>query len=106
MMESGLQIELGAKVLFFLLKTHQDTLVSNHTMRDQLKNLRDKTRTRIVEHRDRMGVNSAALNFLKRELKDRSTRFGEEEQSQDTSSGSGGGSGGGGGGGTKRIKLG
>jgi U3 small nucleolar RNA-associated protein 12 len=79
MMTAGLQIELGAKVLFFLLKTHQDTLVSNHTMRERLASLREKTRARLSEHRHRMGVNSAALNFLRREMKDRSTRFGEEE---------------------------
>jgi hypothetical protein len=63
MMESGLQVELGAKVLFFLLKTHQDTLVSNHTMRDQLKQLRDKTRSRIAEHRDRMGLNRYVVDW-------------------------------------------
>ena len=80
MMNAGLQIELGAKVLFFLLKTHQDTLVSNHTMRERLASLREKTRLRLTEHRNRMGLNSAALNFLRREMKDRSTRFGEDDE--------------------------
>jgi U3 small nucleolar RNA-associated protein 12 len=90
MMEDGLQVELGARVLFFLLKTHQDTLVSNHTMRDRLASLREKTRRRLLVHRDRMGLNSAALNFLKREMKDQTTRFGESEES----------------GGEKRMRLG
>ena len=80
MMNAGLQIELGAKVLFFLLKTHQDTLVGNHTMRERLASLREKTRLRLTEHRNRMGLNSAALNFLRREMKDRSTRFGEDDE--------------------------
>ena len=43
-----------------------------------------------------MGVNSAALNFLKRELKDQTTRFGEDGERS-----SGGGSGG-----EKRMRLG
>ena len=45
-----------------------------------------------------MGINSAALNFLKRELKDQTTRFGEDGE---RNSGSGGG-----GGGEKRMRLG
>ena len=78
MMDAGLQVEMGAKVLFFLLKTHQDTLVSNHAMLDRIAALREKTRARLTEHRDRMGVNHAALRFIQRELKDRRTRFGQE----------------------------
>ena len=58
----------------------------------------DKTRKRLLEHRNRMGINSAALNFLKRELKDQTTRFGEDGE---RNSGSGGG-----GGGEKRMRLG
>ena len=79
MMDAGLQVELGAKVLFFLLKTHQDTLVSNHSMLNRITALRNKTRARLVEHRDRMGVNHAALRFIQRELHDRRTRFGQAD---------------------------
>ena len=41
---------------YFSCSRHQDTLVSNHSMLNRITALRNKTRARLVEHRDRMGV--------------------------------------------------
>ncbi|KAL7420607.1 beta transducin [Cryptotrichosporon argae] len=58
-------IILTARLLHFLVRTHQAQIVANRLMRARLVSLRGNVRAAINAHRERMGYNIAALRFLK-----------------------------------------
>ncbi|KAJ2556560.1 beta transducin [Coemansia sp. RSA 1933] len=72
---------LVCRVLFFLLKTHQNQVVATRTMRTQLNSIRQHLRAGVSLQRNQIGFNLAALRSLRTEWEATATAdfFGEEE---------------------------
>ncbi|XP_069011169.1 WD repeat-containing protein 3 [Embiotoca jacksoni] len=66
--QQGLQVELVCRCLFFLLKIHFGQISSNQMLVSVIDELRTNTLSKVREIRDVMGFNSAALQFLQREI--------------------------------------
>ncbi|KAJ1949514.1 beta transducin, partial [Linderina pennispora] len=74
---------LTSRVLFFLLKTHQNQLVATRTMRPRLDSIRSHLRAAVAAQRDQIGFNLAALTALKTEWEANATaEFFDEAQIQ------------------------
>ena len=65
----GIEVELGARCIFFLLRTYQDQIVSNRMLVTVLDNMRTATRAQLTRQKDRIGFNLAGLQYLKRQIK-------------------------------------
>ncbi|XP_069801249.1 WD repeat-containing protein 3 [Dendropsophus ebraccatus] len=61
-------VELICRCLFFLLRIHFGEITSNQMLLGVMEDLRGCTISRVSEVRDVMGVNMAALQYLKREI--------------------------------------
>uniref|UniRef100_A0AAX7SGM5 Small-subunit processome Utp12 domain-containing protein n=1 Tax=Astatotilapia calliptera TaxID=8154 RepID=A0AAX7SGM5_ASTCA len=66
--QQGLEVELVCRCLFFLLKIHFGQISSNQMLLSVIDELRTNTLSKVREIRDVMGFNSAALQFLQREI--------------------------------------
>ncbi|XP_058479073.1 WD repeat-containing protein 3 isoform X1 [Solea solea] len=66
--QQGLEVELVCRCLFFLLKIHFGQISSNQMMLSVIDELRSNTLSKVQGIRDMMGFNSAALQFLQREI--------------------------------------
>ncbi|XP_023258035.1 WD repeat-containing protein 3 [Seriola lalandi dorsalis] len=66
--QQGLEVELVCRCLFFLLKIHFGQISSNQMLLSVIDELRMNTLSKVHEIRDVMGFNSAALQFLQREI--------------------------------------
>ncbi|CAF93718.1 unnamed protein product, partial [Tetraodon nigroviridis] len=66
--QQGLEVELVCRCLFFLLRIHFGQISSNQMLLTVMDQLRTNTLARVGQIRDVMGFNSAALQFLQREL--------------------------------------
>lgn len=66
--QQGLEVELVCRCLFFLLKIHFGQISSNQMMLSVIDELRTNTLSKVQEIRDVLGFNSAALQFLQREI--------------------------------------
>ncbi|XP_035031091.1 WD repeat-containing protein 3 [Hippoglossus stenolepis] len=66
--QKGLEVELVCRCLFFLLKIHFGQISSNQMLLTVIDGLRMNTLSKVREIRDMMGFNSAALQFLQREI--------------------------------------
>uniref|UniRef100_A0A7N8XKA0 WD repeat domain 3 n=1 Tax=Mastacembelus armatus TaxID=205130 RepID=A0A7N8XKA0_9TELE len=66
--QQGLEVELVCRCLFFLLRIHFGQISSNQMLLSVIDELRDNTLSKVREIRDVMGFNSAALQFLQREI--------------------------------------
>ncbi|KAM9802313.1 WD repeat-containing protein 3 [Syngnathus typhle] len=64
----GLEVELVCRCLFFLLKIHFGRIVDSQKLLAVIDDLRTNTLSKVQDIRDLMGFNSAALQFLQREL--------------------------------------
>lgn len=64
----GLEVELVCRCLFFLLRIHFGQISSNQMLLSVIDELRTNTLSKVREIRDVMGFNSAALQFLQREI--------------------------------------
>uniref|UniRef100_A0A6I8RCF7 WD repeat-containing protein 3 n=3 Tax=Xenopus tropicalis TaxID=8364 RepID=A0A6I8RCF7_XENTR len=64
----GRDVELICRCLFFLLRIHFGQITSNQMLLGVIEDLKNCTISRVAEVRDMMGVNMAALQFLKREV--------------------------------------
>ncbi|KAL7749168.1 beta transducin [Sorochytrium milnesiophthora] len=58
---------LTCRVLFFVLKTHHDQIVSNRVLQQSLISLQRNVRKMLTKEKDVIGFNMAALQYLKRE---------------------------------------
>ncbi|TNN51301.1 WD repeat-containing protein 3 [Liparis tanakae] len=67
-MQLGLEVELVCRCLFFLLKIHFGPISSNQMLLSVVDELRSHTLEKVQQIRDVMGFNSAALQFLQREI--------------------------------------
>ncbi|KAM9344035.1 WD repeat-containing protein 3 [Pholidichthys leucotaenia] len=66
--QQGLEVELVCRCLFFLLKIHFGQISSNQMLLSVIDELRTNTLSKVREIRDVLGFNSAALQFLQREI--------------------------------------
>ncbi|KAI3355690.1 hypothetical protein L3Q82_004283 [Scortum barcoo] len=66
--KESLEVELVCRCLFFLLKIHFGLISSNQMLLSVIDELRTNTLSKVREIRDVMGFNSAALQFLQREI--------------------------------------
>lgn len=66
--KDGLEVELVCRCLFFLLRIHFGQISSNQMLLSVIDELRTNTLFKVREIRDVMGFNSAALQFLQREI--------------------------------------
>ncbi|XP_004081424.1 WD repeat-containing protein 3 [Oryzias latipes] len=64
----GLEVELVCRCLFFLLKIHFGQITSNQMLLSVIDDLHSVTVSKVCEIRDVMGFNSAALQFLQRQI--------------------------------------
>ncbi|XP_061917560.1 WD repeat-containing protein 3-like [Entelurus aequoreus] len=64
----GLDVELVCRCLFFLLKIHFGQISSSQKLLAVIDDLRTHTLSKVKEIRDLMGFNSAALQFLQRQI--------------------------------------
>ncbi|XP_077946986.1 WD repeat-containing protein 3 isoform X2 [Gasterosteus aculeatus] len=69
--QQGLEVELVCRCLFFLLKIHFGQISSNQMLLSVIDELRTNTVSKVQEIRDVMGFNSAALQFLQREIENK-----------------------------------
>ncbi|KAM8855469.1 WD repeat-containing protein 3 [Spinachia spinachia] len=69
--KQGLEVELVCRCLFFLLKIHFGQISSNQMLLSVIDELRTNTVSKVQEIRDVMGFNSAALQFLQREIENK-----------------------------------
>jgi len=73
-------ITLVSRIIFFLLKTHHHQIVANRVMRTALIPLRKHLRSALRRHKDTIGYNLAALQYLRRRNEvERTAQFYEEE---------------------------
>uniref|UniRef100_A0A3P8VK69 WD repeat-containing protein 3 n=1 Tax=Cynoglossus semilaevis TaxID=244447 RepID=A0A3P8VK69_CYNSE len=64
----GLEVELVCRCLFFLLKIHFGQISSNQMLLSVIDELRMNTLSKVKEIRNMMGFNSAAMQFLQRQI--------------------------------------
>lgn len=82
--ENGLNIRLSCRVLFFLLKIHQNQLTSTKTMKTTLNRIKNATRKNILKQKDTIGFNLEALKQLKEEYTlERSAEFFENDEAEE-----------------------
>lgn len=68
--DSGWEIELSCRCLFFLLRVHHGQITSNQVLLPVINRLRLKTVEKVNKLRDEIGFNLAGLSFLKRAIED------------------------------------
>ncbi|XP_057708429.1 WD repeat-containing protein 3 [Corythoichthys intestinalis] len=66
--QQGLEVELVCRCLFFLLKIHFGQISSSQKLLPIIDDLRTNTLSKVQDIHDLMGFNSAALQFLQREV--------------------------------------
>ncbi|CAG2197288.1 DIP2 [Mytilus edulis] len=63
--DSGWEIELSCRCLFFLLRVHHGQITSNQVLLPVIDRLRTKTVDQVNKLRDQIGFNIAGLQFMK-----------------------------------------
>ncbi|KIJ37465.1 hypothetical protein M422DRAFT_178030 [Sphaerobolus stellatus SS14] len=76
-------IPLISRILFFLLRTHHNQIVANHSMRNTLIPLRKHLREALRRQQEILGYNLAALQFIGRKDEARRTADLYEEEELD-----------------------
>ncbi|XP_056016020.1 WD repeat-containing protein 3-like isoform X2 [Ostrea edulis] len=66
--DSGWEVELSCRCLFFLLRVHHGQITSNLVLLPVIDRLRQKTRDRVGELRDRIGFNRAGSEFVQKQI--------------------------------------
>nr|XP_034332540.1 WD repeat-containing protein 3 [Crassostrea gigas] len=66
--DSAWEVELSCRCLFFLLRVHHGQITSNLVLLPVIDRLRQKTRDRVSELRDRIGFNRAGSEFIQRQI--------------------------------------
>lgn len=66
--DSAWEVELSCRCLFFLLRVHHGQITSNLVLLPVIDRLRQKTRDRVSELRDRIGFNRAGSEFMQRQI--------------------------------------
>ncbi|ORZ01570.1 WD40-repeat-containing domain protein [Syncephalastrum racemosum] len=71
--KKNMNIVLVSRILFSLIKTHHNQIVTNRLMRPMLDSIRHHLRAQLQRQKDIMGYNRAALTYLHRDWKARNT---------------------------------
>jgi len=79
LLRKGVGIELCAKTAIFLVKTHENQIISNHALIAPLRDLRSLIKRRLEEDRDRIGINLAAMKAVSRAAHERKNAYNMEE---------------------------
>ncbi|XP_078322408.1 WD repeat-containing protein 3-like [Crassostrea virginica] len=66
--DSSWEVELSCRCLFFLLRVHHGQITSNLVLLPVIDRLRQKTRDRVSELRDRIGFNRAGSEFIQKQI--------------------------------------
>jgi len=75
LVQRGLEVELCAKCIIFLLRIHQVQIISNHSMINLLDGFQSSVCTRLEQLRDDIGINIAGLKYLKRQIDSNSNSY-------------------------------
>lgn len=70
LLEEGVEVELCWRCVVFVLRIHHTQIVANRTLITTLEKLRSRLRDRLLEYRDLLGFNLAALGHLKRQVEE------------------------------------
>ncbi|KAK3097407.1 hypothetical protein FSP39_009376 [Pinctada imbricata] len=65
---SGWEVELSCRCLFFLLRVHQGQITSNQVLLPVIDRLRKKTVDKVSQLRDVIGFNMAGCQFLQKQI--------------------------------------
>jgi U3 small nucleolar RNA-associated protein 12 len=83
--EKELEIKLACRILFFLLKVHQNQLTATKTMMVTLNRIKTATKKNIQKQKNIIGFNLEALKQLKEEYDlERSAEFFDTEEPEET----------------------
>lgn len=66
LLRKGMGVEICAKVVVFLVKTHQNQIIATHTLSTPLRELRRLVKVRVGESRDMVGYNLVAMKAIGR----------------------------------------
>jgi U3 small nucleolar RNA-associated protein 12 len=72
--EKQRNIPLTCRILFFMLKTHHRQIIASKTMRPMLAAIRTSLRLSLMQQKDEMGYNMAALRFVGNQVRDKGTK--------------------------------
>jgi len=75
LLRSGKGVEICARASIFLIKTHQYQVIGNKSMAILLRELKRLLKIRLVEARDTIGYNLAAIRIISKITKDHKKRF-------------------------------
>lgn len=78
------EVELACRVMFFLLRVHHHQIASgHHSLVHQLKELGSAARKRLREEKELIGLNMAAMHYIRKEMEEESASafFGTAMQS-------------------------
>jgi len=75
LLRKGLGTELCAKTAIFLVKSHENQIIANHSMASALRELRTLLKRRLMESRDRIGLNLAAMKAITRAANEKKSAF-------------------------------
>ncbi|KAH9908716.1 WD domain-containing protein [Xylariomycetidae sp. FL2044] len=70
----SLNIPLTCRILFFMLKTHHNQVVSSRTMRAMLDGIKTNLRQALKRQKDEMGYNIAALKIAGMQIRENSVK--------------------------------
>ena len=79
MIRERMQVELVARVLFFVLRIHQQQIVSNHALRDHIEHLKSSVREQLENHRDTLGFNISGIKYIQRVVGEKYIKVGGDD---------------------------
>ena len=83
-LEQGVHVELACRCCFFLLRVHHHQIAAgHHSLVQRLQQLGAAARKRLREEKELMGLNMAAMHYMRREMEEESSAafFGTAMQS-------------------------
>jgi len=83
-LEEGTHVELACRCCFFLLRVHHNQITAgHHSLVQRLQELGAAARKRLREEKELVGLNMAAMNYMRREMEEESSAafFGTAMQS-------------------------
>eukprot|EP00559_Dactyliosolen_fragilissimus_P000417 CAMPEP_0184873570 /NCGR_PEP_ID=MMETSP0580-20130426/41920_1 /TAXON_ID=1118495 /ORGANISM="Dactyliosolen fragilissimus" /LENGTH=1291 /DNA_ID=CAMNT_0027376495 /DNA_START=86 /DNA_END=3961 /DNA_ORIENTATION=- len=75
LLRSGRGVEICARVSIFLIKVHQHQIISSKKLLIPLRELRRLLKLRLIQARDTIGYNLAAMRVLEKVAKDRKQQY-------------------------------
>jgi U3 small nucleolar RNA-associated protein 12 len=79
MIRERMQVELVARVLFFVLRIHHQQIVSNHALRNDIEHLKTSVREQLEEHRNTLGFNISGMKYIQRVVAEKHIKIGGDD---------------------------